>query len=245
MLINAPILRLAARFNRGIGIAPRFQGTAANGRRGRTRTADRHRRRWTRSGTARSRCAAASIALRPTASCSPMARSEKFDAIILATGFRPDLRQYCPMWKMIFDRSTVECRYVDGRRATKPRPGYISAAQITSPTGQLREIGLEAHVHCSSRPRAEATVASCSPDILQRDDLDAGVDPLIGRRVSMRRAPSCVRDWPMRARAHRRSKRAHRHAGDRDGRTLCLASGVQPVQCTMPALHFPGVGRWW
>jgi cation diffusion facilitator CzcD-associated flavoprotein CzcO len=67
-------------------------------------------------------------------------RSEKYDAIILATGFRPDLRQLLPDVEGVFDHHGMPL--VAGQ--TTKAPGLYFCGQITSPTGQLREIGLEA-----------------------------------------------------------------------------------------------------
>jgi cation diffusion facilitator CzcD-associated flavoprotein CzcO len=66
--------------------------------------------------------------------------SEDFGAIILATGFRPDLRPLVPDVGGVFDGQGMPL--VTGQ-ATKA-PGLYFCGQITSPTGQLREIGLEA-----------------------------------------------------------------------------------------------------
>ena len=67
-------------------------------------------------------------------------KSEPFDAIVLATGFRPDLRPLLPAAEGVFDRHGMPL--VTGR-ATR-EPGLYFCGQITSPTGQLREIGIEA-----------------------------------------------------------------------------------------------------
>ena len=67
-------------------------------------------------------------------------KSEPFDAIVLATGFRPDLRRLLPGAEGVFDRHGMPL--VTGR-ATR-EPGLYFCGQITSPTGQLREIGIEA-----------------------------------------------------------------------------------------------------
>jgi len=67
-------------------------------------------------------------------------RSEKFDAIILATGFRPDLRRLIPEVEGVFDQHGMP--RLTGQ--TTSAPGLYFCGQITSPTGQLREIGLEA-----------------------------------------------------------------------------------------------------
>jgi cation diffusion facilitator CzcD-associated flavoprotein CzcO len=68
------------------------------------------------------------------------ATSGTFDAIILATGFRPDLRQLVPDEADVFDRHGMP--RVTGRPTSAP--GLYFCGQITSPTGQLREIALEA-----------------------------------------------------------------------------------------------------
>ena len=75
--------------------------------------------------------------------------SEAFDAIILATGFRPDLRQLIPDVEGIFDRHGMPL--VTGEAIV---PGLYFCGQITSPTGQLREIGIEAQrIARSGMPR--------------------------------------------------------------------------------------------
>ena len=68
------------------------------------------------------------------------ATSEEFGAIILATGFRPDLRQLVPDVDGVFDKQGMPL--VTGQATSAP--GLYFCGQITSPTGQLREIGLEA-----------------------------------------------------------------------------------------------------
>jgi cation diffusion facilitator CzcD-associated flavoprotein CzcO len=65
---------------------------------------------------------------------------EKFDAIILATGFRPDLRQLIADVEEVFDQDGMPL--VTGQ--TTSLPGLYFCGQITSATGQLREIGFEA-----------------------------------------------------------------------------------------------------
>ena len=68
------------------------------------------------------------------------AECKEFDAIILATGFRPDLRQLIADVEGVFDRHGMPL--VTGQ--TTKAPGLYFCGQITSSTGQLREIGLEA-----------------------------------------------------------------------------------------------------
>ena len=82
------------------------------------------------------------------------ATSQKFDAIILATGFRPDLRQLIPDVEDVFDRHGMPL--VTGR-ATRS-PGLFFCGQIASPTGQLREIGLEAPRIADSAKRHTAAL---------------------------------------------------------------------------------------
>jgi cation diffusion facilitator CzcD-associated flavoprotein CzcO len=67
-------------------------------------------------------------------------RSEKFDAIVLATGFRPDLRPLMPDVQGVLDRHGMPL--VTGRATNAS--GLYFCGQTTSPTGQLREIGIEA-----------------------------------------------------------------------------------------------------
>ena len=65
---------------------------------------------------------------------------EDFDAIILATGFRPDLRPLLPDAKGVLDGAGRPL--VSGRPTAEP--GLFFCGAVTSPTGQLREIGIEA-----------------------------------------------------------------------------------------------------
>ena len=125
--------------DRKVGIAPRGQRTAPNGRRGRTRTVDRF-------GTLdKIRDGSIKIygdldRLLPDSVVFTDAAVEKFDAITLATGFRPDLRQLIPDVEGVFDEHGMPP--VTGQATNAP--GLYFCGQITSPTGQLREIGLEA-----------------------------------------------------------------------------------------------------
>ena len=66
--------------------------------------------------------------------------TEKFDAVILATGFRADLRRLIPDVDGVFDQSGAPL--VTGKATAAP--GLYFCGQITSPTGQLREIAIEA-----------------------------------------------------------------------------------------------------
>jgi len=66
--------------------------------------------------------------------------AESFDRVILATGFRPDLRTLLPNAEGVLDGQGKPL--VTGRPTAEP--GLYFCGQIASPTGQLREIGLEA-----------------------------------------------------------------------------------------------------
>jgi cation diffusion facilitator CzcD-associated flavoprotein CzcO len=65
--------------------------------------------------------------------------TERFDAVILATGFRPDLRRLLPDMDGVFN---VEGMPLKTGEASAP--GLYFCGQTVSPTGQLREIALEA-----------------------------------------------------------------------------------------------------
>ena len=66
--------------------------------------------------------------------------NENFDAMILATGFRPDLRRLVPDVEEVFDQQGMPLAV--GRSTAAA--GLYFCSQITAPTGQLREIGIEA-----------------------------------------------------------------------------------------------------
>jgi cation diffusion facilitator CzcD-associated flavoprotein CzcO len=78
-------------------------------------------------------------------------RREQFDAIILAIGFRPDLRPLIPDMAGLFDKHGMPL--VTGEATV---PGLYFCGQITSPTGQLREIGIEAQQIAESAKRDAA-----------------------------------------------------------------------------------------
>ena len=66
--------------------------------------------------------------------------AERFDAIILATGFRPDLRALLPDAKDVLDATGAPL--VSGRATAEP--GLFFCGAIPSALGQLRQIGIEA-----------------------------------------------------------------------------------------------------
>lgn len=68
------------------------------------------------------------------------APAQPFDSVILATGFRPDLRTLLPDARGVFDDHGMP--RLTGQAT--PEPGLFFCGLIASPTGQLREIGIEA-----------------------------------------------------------------------------------------------------
>lgn len=66
--------------------------------------------------------------------------TEAFDAVILATGFRPDLRDLLPDTPDVLD--ALGRPKLTGQASGAP--GLFFCGQRPSPTGQLREIGIEA-----------------------------------------------------------------------------------------------------
>jgi cation diffusion facilitator CzcD-associated flavoprotein CzcO len=80
---------------------------------------------------------------------------EKFDVVILATGFRPDLRSLIPGVVDVFDQHGMP--RVTGKPGAEP--GLYFCGQITVPTGQLREISIEAQQIADSAKRYRAQAA--------------------------------------------------------------------------------------
>jgi hypothetical protein len=76
----------------------------------------------------------------PTTVTFTRSSQEPFDAVILATGFQPDLRALLPDARGVLSDSGKPL--VSGRRTAEP--GLFFCGAIPSPTGQLREIGIEA-----------------------------------------------------------------------------------------------------
>ena len=68
------------------------------------------------------------------------ARTEPFDAVILATGYRPDLRRLLPDVPDVLDQHGMPAQTGQATAA----PGLYFCGQVTVPTGQLREIAIEA-----------------------------------------------------------------------------------------------------
>jgi len=76
-------------------------------------------------------------------------KTEKFDNVIPATGFRPNLRPLLPNVADVLDQHGMP--RVTGKPT--PEPGLYFCGQITVPTGQLREISIEAKQIAGSAKR--------------------------------------------------------------------------------------------
>jgi cation diffusion facilitator CzcD-associated flavoprotein CzcO len=88
-------------------------------------------------------------------------RAQAFDAVILATGFRPDLRPLLPDQQDLLNEQGGPL--VTGR--TTSAPGLYFCGLVASATGQLREIGLEA--------RRIGELARRQVDLLKREQAGA------------------------------------------------------------------------
>ena len=82
--------------------------------------------------------------------------AERFDAIILATGFRPDLRPLLPDAKGVLNATGAPL--VSGRATAEP--GLFFCGAIPSAIGQFRQIGIEAtRIADSVAPKGAARAA--------------------------------------------------------------------------------------
>ena len=79
--------------------------------------------------------------------------AERFDAIVLATGFRPDLRSLLPEVNGVLNAAGAPL--VSGKATAEP--GLFFCGAIPSALGQLRQIGVEA------QRIADAARGSCAP----------------------------------------------------------------------------------
>jgi indole-3-pyruvate monooxygenase len=78
-------------------------------------------------------------------------RSRRFDAIILATGFRPQISRFLEA-----ENDVLTPGQAPPRRGAPAKPGLYFCGFVISPTGMLREIGIEAqriaeHIAMSAR----------------------------------------------------------------------------------------------
>ena len=161
--INAPAIRLAVGRTRGLGLAIGGKGP-------RRMIAEDHRVPLLDVGTL-DRIRQGAIVVRggierftpegvTFAAAHGAQPTEPFDAVILATGFRADLRRLLPQAE-----DTLDSRGTP-RTTGKPTeiPGLFYCGQIPSATGQLREIGIEAR-------RIAAFVGRMAPN--RRSPVDA------------------------------------------------------------------------
>jgi cation diffusion facilitator CzcD-associated flavoprotein CzcO len=136
--INAPAIRLAVGSLAKLGLTQAAKGPRQMVEEdGRVPLLDIGTVAAIRSGRIKVRGDVASFAPKTVA----FARSppDAFDAVVLATGFRPDLRPLLPDAKGALDQNGRPL--VSG--GPTAAPGLFFCGAIASPTGQLRQIGLE------------------------------------------------------------------------------------------------------
>ena len=137
--INAPLLRFATGSIKKLGLTPSAKGPLqAIEEDGRVPLIDIGALDAIRDGRIRLRGAIASFARDSVTFKQPPA--ERFDAIILATGFRPDLRALLPDAKGVLNQSGAPL--VSGKATAEP--GLFFCGAILSAIGQFRQIGIEA-----------------------------------------------------------------------------------------------------
>jgi cation diffusion facilitator CzcD-associated flavoprotein CzcO len=137
--LNAPILRLAVGSIEKLGLTRAAKGPLQLiEEEGRVPLLDAGTLSQIRAGRIGVRGPIASLA--PNTVVFSRSAPERFDAIILATGFRPDLRALLPNCAGVLSEDGKPL--VSGAPTTEP--GLYFCGALTSPTGQLREIGFEA-----------------------------------------------------------------------------------------------------
>jgi cation diffusion facilitator CzcD-associated flavoprotein CzcO len=147
--INAPLLRLTTGSIKKLGLTPSAKGPLqAIEEDGRVPLIDIGALDAIRDGRIRLRGAIASFARNSvTFKQSP---AERFDVIILATGFRPDLRALLPDAKGVLNESGAPL--VSGKATAEP--GLFFCGAILSAIGQFRQIGIEAQRVADAAARA-------------------------------------------------------------------------------------------
>ncbi len=115
--------------------------------------------------------------------------AERFDAIILATGFRPDLRPLLPDAKGVLNATGAPL--VSGRATAEP--GLFFCGAIPSALGQFRQIGIEAQRIADAAQALRAALSSpvSRPDeaLRPRPEPSRSPDPSAARRTSPRCRP--------------------------------------------------------
>ena len=114
---------------------------------------------------------------------------ERFDAVVLATGFRPDLRQLLPDAKGVL--SATGAPLVSGRATAEP--GLFFCGAIPSAIGQFRQIGVEAiRIAEAARSLRAANAVTRSRHLRPRPEPSRSPRPGAARRTSpflSRKAP--------------------------------------------------------
>jgi cation diffusion facilitator CzcD-associated flavoprotein CzcO len=138
--LNAPVLRLAVGSIEQLGLTRAAKGPRQSiQEEGRVPLLDVGTMAQIRAGRIKVRGEIASLS--PKRIVFVQSPPEEFEAMILATGFRPDLRTLLPGAEGILSEAGKPL--VSGQPTTEP--GLFFCGAITSATGQLRRIGLEAN----------------------------------------------------------------------------------------------------
>jgi NADPH-dependent 2,4-dienoyl-CoA reductase/sulfur reductase-like enzyme len=137
--INTPILRLAVGSIEKLGLTRPARGPLQSiEEEGRIPLLDVGTLAQIRAGRIAVRGPIASLA--PNTVIFSRSAPERFDALILATGFRPNLRALLPNCQGVLSENGTPL--ISGQPTAEP--GLYFCGALTSPTGQLREIGFEA-----------------------------------------------------------------------------------------------------
>ena len=156
--LNAPAIRLAVGSIEGLGLKRAAKGPMQMVKEdGRIPLLDVGTVAKIRAGAIKVRGDIASVT--PTGVIFKESGPEDFDAIVLATGFRPDLRKLLPDAAGALD---AQGRPLSSGRATA-LPGLFFCGAIPSATGQLREIGIEAERIAEMAKRLVAARAASAP----------------------------------------------------------------------------------
>jgi cation diffusion facilitator CzcD-associated flavoprotein CzcO len=147
--LNAPVLRLAIGSLEKLGIRRAKKGPRRMVEEdGRVPLLDVGTLAKIRSGAIKVRSGVASITADGV--FFEAAGPERFEALVLATGFRPDLRALVPEARGVLDAAGGPL--VSGRPTAEP--GLFFCGARVAPTGQIREIGIEAERIAAAARRA-------------------------------------------------------------------------------------------
>ena len=93
-------------------------------------------------------------------------RSRRFDAIVVATGFRPGVDRF-----LVSQNDFLNAERALPRSGVETEPGLYFCGFLVSPTGMLREIGIEAERIADAITRVSASPASSREKTMSSHDL--------------------------------------------------------------------------